>query len=470
MASGGLTPQALSFAMTTLQLSSDELLELLKRAKDYKGEDDYPLWLCHQIIVMAEKEDNIPFSQFPLKWASFRSEIEDGFDTTSRVSDSLRARLETSLADVVISMGGLEDLESRASGETVDWFAHLDLNHHTADFVDVNIPTDLQSIIFDDEKFTVVAELRHVRTKKTALSGSLKSAGLAPNATQGEQLLYRLCNLVQVHDLTNLQVILQTSTSFWSETSEAARREFFSHFKPKEVAFIEHPVNLFAGASTAQNQMLSTWVPAEGNPDLAVEAKQKTGEVQLFSPDHKTRMIDFLESTVTDSPTLGYLVFSTKFQTFVLSNKGSEKALPINKDNLDLVLATVGLSQAQKEGVTLSGDIFRVQDGLDGFRKVVADSIPLALYGPGSRLTLDSPLIAHLESTMDLNWGNMQVESKTFMDFMRDLTKKADEGDLPVRSLVTEEKQKRYNELFTSALDNVLKKGKQDGSFASFAR
>lgn len=471
--------QAIKYGLDVLNISADKLKSIVEESKGYDGESN-DRWVSAKIIEVAEK-NGILFTQLLAKWDLYIVEIEEEILAGSGMvmSDAMTDALEELVLGNVVSFGRFDQFSREHGGiastdtegtETFNWRKGIDM-FGSPDFAE-SVSEEFRKNLDDGSPVTVIAYLNGTRPieKTSDLVSDARQAGYRL-ANEGQALLYRLITMHRAFPNAEIRTLLHSSQKFWSDgINRPLIREFLSTFK------VDTLNSFYASAkefdANNHREGYGVLVVADNDPR---KAEVQTLELGPFSEDGKIRL--FLNQNETDfehylsthkgtlrvpsinngkidgyrnagfevtgeNEVLGYYCRNGAITIENFPRHGAESA-GFTVSELSGVVASFGLTKAfNGQGEYMNG-IPRILTGQEGIENLIANCLPLFLYGAGSNIRdwgsinnedgspnrLDNKLAFTSEAIqlmVDKYYPFMDFEAKDFMDDMKDIEE--DEG------------------------------------------
>lgn len=383
------TVLGIDFAMRTLDLSSDELLNKFHTLDPES--DEYDDWLCQEILRASEKVDNIPLSQYKLKWVSFLAALSGSYDAGSAVSDGLRKGIESCVAQIDdsvkiwVSAGGLESLEEVTGdvewGETLPDMAGLGYG----------VLESEEGVLDEAETLVVLAELDHgAREVKSPLVVETKKELGVKALTMGDVRLYQLAKMCE-RDSEGLDMILvlHGDVNFWNCTNGLVMHEFLNQFELVRTLGEFTASNLYKSAPNKKNQVVTVWRQRVASGTTVIEFKDKV----YFRSDSRLPETTIGGTGIKRDGLTGFL-------TATQNIKGAD---------LEVYLANKAVSEASILAGSGYGFTREVRNGCEGWDVLVANGALFEKVG-GTVLTEVDSVLDRLSSLLSIE-GKMLLQN-----------------------------------------------------------
>lgn len=465
--------QAIKFGLDVLDISSDKLKSIVEESNGYTGESN-DRWIAAKIIEVAEK-NGVLFTQLLAKWDLYLVEIEEEVLSGSGMvmSDAMIGALEDLVQPGVLLSFGRFDQFSREHGgitaadevgdELFDWRKGLDL-FGSPDFART-VSDEFKNALEDGTNVTIIASLNGTRPidKSSELVSDARQGGYRLS-NEGQALLYRLLTIQRAFPDAEIRTLLHSSQKFWSDAiNRPLIREFLSTFKinsgdsfyasAKEFDLNNHRDG-YGVLVVCDNDFQKPEVQT-----LELASFDEEGKVRLFLNQNKTDFEHYLgthKGTVrvpsinngkidgyknagmeSTKEILGYYCRNGAITIENFPRTGAESA-GITQQDLSYVVASFGLTKAfNGQGEYMNG-IPRILTGQEGIENLIANCLPLFLYGAGSNIrdwgSITDETGAPVRLGNKLSFKNkaiqllidkyypfMDFEAKDFMDDMKDI-------------------------------------------------
>lgn len=394
------TKDAIKYGIETLNVSPDEMFNLIESSKGYDGED-YNRWLANEIIKIAEK-DGVGFSQLLVKKFNIIQDMMDTSDLTIKEQWLNHFKVD--------NLWSVDFPELGIPLEDVDWFNGVDYDSENSFFLQEELP-ELYERLQNNEEINILATLSDSATKK---SNELYSEANARGVTckyNGSLFLYRMCQIVEAFDVTDnfsLRLFLdidflldRENDKIWShflnyfncESIIISSSELYEGaFGDKEFAYIvcKPRVN-----EEIQDCILAGKCEGLDNKDKRRYTRSNINLIDYLKNDirepkcryPKETLTGLSEDTVLNAvDALGFLSISSSRGAWLSSYPlgDTDESIPIFKYNLEEVIVYYAVSTALK-AFGINDSIKMPLTGDKKYRKLVGNCIPLFLYGINSR-------------------------------------------------------------------------------------
>ena len=305
-----LTVESIRFALDTLGLSAEDLLDKLHFVDKMtleECEEDYTNWVCKQIQINAENEDNMPLSQFKLKWASLLAEAAGGYDKSSNVSPEVEHKIDELLESselgfskdgyFKISIDGFESIAEEAEedfewdGEQESWF----------DEEGGLVENALESAFdteWEEDRIVFYSWLKENKTKPTPLKKCVEGETTVKNPSSGEQRLHqfvRTVRLLSPEERERIFLVVHNDYNFWNGVSEEIMSEFLDCFELLGVIDDVTARELFKAAPSEKNQVITVWHGLREDIESQDQAISIQSKETVFYRNNKASRIWLLE-------------------------------------------------------------------------------------------------------------------------------------------------------------------------------
>lgn len=455
---------AVKYGMEVLKLSPDELFKLIESSRGYTG-DDYNRWLASKIIEVAE-EDGIQFSQLLVKKFNIINEILEEVSGSQDIREEFLDIFSNLLGKNCYSV----DFDSIGEPLDVDWYSGLDLDEENSFFVNEKLPDDLRDKIVNNEEVSILFRLSlDSANKKTDLFTDAKGQGL--NLTsKGAMLLYRLCSVASVFDISNIKIGVMAPVKFlYDRENESIIDYVLSYFNIKEgysIKSIEMSRNSFNAGDMA---FLVLGLRAEEDDEqdgivltsITLDDSELFGYAELenkrYSKSYQPMLNKIAEESIVledvvpmqsngeaieegkgYSDALGYLNVNGNISLTTLPEEGKQN-IAITKENIKDIIAYYGVSSSREIEWGYSNDIPCLIDGRVGYEELLYNCLPLFLFDSRvwfkdmvageetykNKLSLDSKIIQEL---LDVGLPYFSFEAKELFNLCKDYINYSEEN------------------------------------------
>lgn len=397
---------AIKYGMETLKLSPDELFKLIESSKGYDGED-YSRWLAGKIIEVAEA-DGVQFSQLLVKKFNIVNELLEEVSENSVVRDEFLDIFKSALHKDLYSV----DFDGLGEVLDIDWYNGLDVDTENSFFVMEKLPVEIREKILENEKFSLLCRLSlDDANKKTDLFADAKYQGVQL-FSKGAMLLYRLCNMVSVFNISNMKIGIIVPVKFFYDEENKGIIDFtLSHFKICEglsIKSVEMSSDAFNAGDMAfitlqqkvddddeQDGIVLTSITLD-DTELSgyreVDSKRYSKSSQYMLNRITERSVELVDDVpVIDgsgkvvgvgkglSDALGYLNINGSISLSTLPEVDKQN-IAITRDNIKDIIAYYGVTVAREVEWGYSNDIHCLMDGRVGYEELLYNCLPLFLF------------------------------------------------------------------------------------------
>lgn len=387
------TTQAIKYALDELKVTPDYLFQLLESAQGYSG-DNYELWLANKIIEIAASE-GIPFTELLVKklkiLASLMSNAEDGI---SDLVSSFIDRWVEGTEDVIYDFSGVGYNKVTSQVEDFDWFNGISL-----------IDSTLEENNTDNS--TYIGILDSKGAGKSEITVEAKSSGLPINS-KGGAMLYRLLLMDDILEPENNTYVFISDSSFFKDNYEIVS-QFMSRFDLMDAIYLNKS-DTMKGSFASGLDVITVWKtysPERETLNSILARSYPDGENSLlFYSDRE----ELMENYITSGKDIGHDEVSTltldlefdevvdvdssDYEAYLSLNgtqrvadfpiQGSRAVVALNDDNLKDIIVFFGASQALEGSWGYGRGLGRVLTGLEGYHSLVANCLPIFLFGSNS--------------------------------------------------------------------------------------
>ena len=432
------TKSAVKYGIETLKLTPDELFKLIESSQGYEG-SDYNRWLASKIIEVAEK-DGVQFSQLLVKKFNIINEILEEVSGNQDISEDVLDIFKSVLNKEVFSV----DFEGIGNPIDVDWYNGIDLDEENSFFVKEKLPTEIKEKILDNEKFSLLFRLSLDNAdKKSDLYADAKGQGITLTS-KGAMVLYRLCSLASVFDISNAKIGLFVPVKFlYDSENEVILEHLLSYYKVS-VGFSLKSIELSTNSLNAGDIafiVLEVRKDDESEQDgivltsITLDEDSLLGYEELATKRYSRSYNPMLNKIADESPmetdrALGYLNINGSMSLSSVPSDG-KKCIPITNENILDMIAYHGVSSSREIEWGYSDDIPCLIDGRVGYEELLYNCLPLFLFDSSSkfkdsvvdgvnipnRLAIDSEVVKGL---LDVGAPYFSFEAKELFNLCKD--------------------------------------------------
>lgn len=404
-----------------VELSGREYKTLVENAKNYEG-NEYKRKVVSEMVTLSETELNVPFNQLLAKWDLFMVELLEGsFEGAKKsFSDEVLEKVQDYAgSSLLLSMGWFDDALEGLPGyrpSLANWReVDVDFNESNALGTINTWGEGVYKEIVDSEEVILFVHL----DESSPASASPKVTAAAATSefgkftTGAQSALFRALNFADAFaDNREVKLVIHGTSSFWgAEVNKALVGELISWMGIDTASFYAHASEFNESAFFGSTELLLI---------LGTEGVKKTagniilpglrGEPEQVFYSNEGRELDYLSDEFVDLSddlsVVGYreidadgnigpdtVKVSTGGREFgFLTINGVEtienlprtgsKNIPIVAENLKDMVAYFGLAQSLSRPEDNGLGLPRILTGKPGYAKVVANCLPLFLYGP----------------------------------------------------------------------------------------
>lgn len=445
--------------METLKLSPDELFKLIESSKGYSGED-YNRWLASEIINIAER-DGVQFSQLLVKKFNIINEILEEVSEKSEICDEYMEIFHKLLK------GNAEEehfygFEVTEEDPMKIWYEGVDYDKENSFFVKENCPRAIREKVENDEPLTLAFRLRlDSPDKKSLLFNDAKSSGVGIT-TNGALMLYRLCNMVNAYELTNLRVgILVPAKFLYDEENTEIIRRLLCYFTVKDgicIKSIELDKSAFNSGEfaflvldtiTMENEVMD-FIELD-KVELSSDGEDGFNRLERYRYSRSSFDMDILLGSLDEDKEdsdIGYL----SCNGFKLNmSPNSDEYIPITDKNLLDVVALYGVA-ASRRFISLGERFNCLVDGKTGYNELLYNCLPLFLYDVDSRISgLSREMI---DTLVEKGTPYFSFEAKELFNLCSSL---CSEVSLEFHKYRRENADSEFNNKYLAKLENLKK-------------
>lgn len=447
-----------------LGISTGEFRTLVETSENYDG-DDYNRRIISDMIKLAEENEGVPQTQILAKWDLYLIEIQEfQFDGAEKeFSETVKEKIRGYKIDdsVVLSLGYFDEVVSTLDGyaernEDVDWHsAEIDFDIWNAQGIVSIWGESVLEEIQNGKSVTLYVHLdENSPAGKASISqGSAKQAGYGKFMNEAHVALYRIIRMVEAVSYSaseNIRVVIHTNSSFWgSEANRHFVEEFLNNVEKVE-GFYCSSGEFNSHDMTGNDDTLIVFDEGEGIDDLYMNDLHNERGVRLFYTNGEIRAVAELVEDIEELPkTQTYTIDANGDLGIQKPTHGAEKAvgyfsvngirtienyprsgstnIPIVTENIEEIIPVFSLTQSlsHRDGHINWQGVSKVMDGMPGYKKLVANCLPVFLYSRSNNRR-DRGIIkvaggrVRLKNELSLN--NVTIKGivdkyKIFMDF-----------------------------------------------------
>lgn len=447
------TTQAIKYALDELHVTPDKLFQLIESAQGYDG-SNYELWLAGRIIKIADSE-GIPFTELLVKKLKILASLMS--DSSEGISELVSKHLESHIADSkkVYDFSGIGFEGTTDLVDEFDWFNGVDLVDGT---LGENNESDVAYVGYLDSK----------GIGKSEISITGKSMGY-PIKSKGAGMLLRFILMDDFYQSEDNTYIFISDSAFFKENTEITQ-QFMSRFDLHSAVYL-NKTDTMEGSFASGQDLITVWktysdssvgvmqdLRFQDKPVISASSLVKGGNYKLFYADPSLLMEEMFYSSpedvvvevdsvnldlevsdkveVAESELGGYLSLNGTQRVSDSPIKDSRGVVPVNWGNISDIIVFYGVSQSSEGTWGYGQGIGQVLDGLEGYDSLVANCLPIFLFGWNSlfhssddkvsNFTHDSELVADLFEKYS---AFMSFEAKVLWDLGTEYSKAMQKGD-----------------------------------------
>lgn len=450
---------------TLLKLSGREYKTLVESSRGYDG-DDYNRRVVNEMVRLSEEELNVPLNQLLAKWDLYMVEIQEGSFSGAEKSFSseILERVQTVVTGedaILLSLGWFDGALKGLPGyrEAVsDWRKNdIDIDEYNAVGTVATWGTDVHEEILGATEVVLYVHLDETMEASSAPIISDSASKTLGKLTLGAQAtMFRALNFADVFaDNREVKLVIHGSAGIWGMQvnkqivndliwwmgiDERSAYAHASDFNMNDM-FGGLDVLLILGADNVREPEGRIELPGLRGEEKLVFFSKGSREIDAIKEQYEDikedlelrgyreitadgDLSEFDGSHRTGGQELGFLSLNGVESIETLPRTGSVN-IPILEENIESIISYFGLTQSLIRPEDAGLGIPTILTGKPGYEKVIANSLPLFLYGPlsnrrdrgvlnvgGERIRLRNNLVID-----NPELGRIVESSKPFMDF-----------------------------------------------------